>query len=75
MGIHLGCNNIQKHGEQRVLQKYLHDENKGVREETTFLRVNMVLHNSYQADKIVTEIEEWEQKVPDDYFKSFRRVC
>ena len=29
-------NNIQKHGEQTVMQNYLHDEDKGVREETIF---------------------------------------
>ena len=61
----LDSNNIQKHGEQTVLQNYLHDEDKGVREETIFLifRWNIVLHDSYQADEIVTEIEEWKQKV------------
>ena len=61
----LGWNNIQKHGEQTVMQNYLHDEDKGVREETIFLifRWNIVLHDSYQADEIVTEIEEWKQKV------------
>ena len=52
-------------GEQKVMQNYLHDEDKGVREETIFLifRWNIVLHDSYQADEIVTEIEEWKQKV------------
>ena len=47
------------------MQNYLHDEDKGVREETIFLifRWNIVLHDSYQADEIVTEIEEWKQKV------------
>ena len=60
-----GWNNIQKHGEQTVMQNYLYDEDKGVREETIFLifRWNIVLHDSYQADEIVTEIEEWKQKV------------
>ena len=37
-------------------------------------RLNIILHDSYQADKIVKEIEEWEQKVPDYYVKSFSRV-
>ena len=66
MGDDLDCNNIQKHGEQTVLQNYLHDEDKWVREETIFLifRSNIVLHDSYQADEIVIEIEEWKQKVP-----------
>ena len=61
----LGWNNIQKHGEQTVMQNYPHDEDKKVREETIFLifRWNIVLHDSYQADEIVTEIEEWKQKV------------
>ena len=60
MGDDLGWNNIQKHGEQRNMQNYLHDEDKGVREETIFLilRWNIVLHYSYQADEIVKEIEE-----------------
>ena len=66
MGDDLDCNNIQKHGEQTVLQNYLHDEDKWVREETIFLIFwsNIVLHDSYQADEIVIEIEEWKQKVP-----------
>ena len=72
----LDSNNIQKHGEQTVLQNYLHDEDKGVREETIFsiFRWNIVLHDSYQADEIVTEIEEWRQKVPGVCVKSFSRV-
>ena len=60
-----------------VLQNYKHDQGKGVRKETIFYNVlywNIVLHNSYQADEIVMEIEEWKQKVPDDYVKSFGRV-
>ena len=55
----LDSNNIQKHGEQTVLQNYLHDEDKGVGEETIFLIFNIVLHDSHQADEIVMEIEEW----------------
>ena len=75
MGDDLDCNNIQKHGEQTVLQNYLHDEDKRVREETIFLifRSNIVLHDSYQADEIVIEIEEWKQKVPSVCVKSFSR--
>ena len=34
MGDDLRCNNIQKHGEREILQNYLLDEGKGVREET-----------------------------------------
>ena len=62
----LGWNNIQKHGEQTVMQNYPHDEDKKVREETIFLifRWNIVLHDLYQANEIVTEIEDWRQKVP-----------
>ena len=76
MGDDIGWNNIQKHGEQRVMQNYLHDEDKGVREETIFLifRWNIGLHDSYQPDEIVTEIEEWKQKVPGVCVKSFSRV-
>ena len=48
------------------MQNYLHDEDKGVREETFFLifRWNFVLHDSYQPDEILKEIEEWKQRVP-----------
>ena len=37
-------------------------------------RLNIVQRDSYQADEIVMEIEEWKQKVVDDYVKSFSRV-
>ena len=37
-------------------------------------RLIIVLCDSYQTDEIVMEIEEWKQKVPDDYLKSFGRV-
>ena len=56
------------------MQNYLHDEDKGVTEETIFFlifRWNIVLHDSCQADEIVTEIEEWRQKVPGVCLKSF----
>ena len=71
-----GWNNIQKHGEQTVMQNYLHDEDKGVRQEAIFLifRWNICLHDSYQAGEIVTEIEEWRQKVPGFCVKSFSKV-
>ena len=51
MGGDLGCNNIQKHGEPTVCK-------------TTYMtRVkNIALHNSYQVDEIVMEIEEWKYK-------------
>ena len=34
----------------------------------------LVQRDSYQTDEIVMEIEEWKQKVADDYVKNFRRV-
>ena len=37
-------------------------------------RLNIVLWDSYQADEIVMEIEEWKQKVPSDSVKSFSKV-
>ena len=60
MGDDLGCNDIEKHGEQAFQQNYLHDEIKAVREETIFsiFLWNIVLHDSYQRDEIVIEIEE-----------------
>ena len=37
-------------------------------------RLNIVQRDSYQVDEIFMEIEEWKQKVVDDYVKSFSRV-
>ena len=37
-------------------------------------RLNIVQRDSYQTDEIVMEIEEWNQKVADDYVKSYSRV-
>ena len=37
-------------------------------------RLNTVQRDSHKADEIVMEIEEWKQKVADDYIKSFSRV-
>ena len=37
------------------------------------VRLNIVLHDSYQAAEIVKEIEEWKQKVPGNYVKSFKQ--
>ena len=37
-------------------------------------RLNIVQLHSYQADEVAIEIEEWKQKVLDDYVKSFGRV-
>ena len=37
-------------------------------------RLNIVQLDSYQVDEVAIEIEEWKQKVADDYVKSFGRV-
>ena len=37
-------------------------------------RLNIVQLDSDQADEIAMEIEEWKQKVADDYVKNFGRV-
>ena len=37
-------------------------------------KLNVVQRDSYQADEIFMEIEEWKQKVAGDYIKSFNRV-
>ena len=37
-------------------------------------RLNIVQRNSYQVDEIFMEIEEWKQKIADDYVKSFSRL-
>ena len=37
-------------------------------------RLNIVHHYSYHADEIVMEIEEWKQKVADNYVKNFNSV-
>ena len=49
---------------------------KGVRKETiSFIsRLNIAQCDSCQADEIAMEIEEWKQKVVDDYVESFNRV-
>ena len=52
------------------------DEDKGARVQTIVLIFtwNIVLHASSQAYEIVTEIEEWKQKVLGVRVKSFSRV-
>ena len=79
MGDDLGFNNIQKHGEREVL--LITNITNKIRikgsDRTPFIfifRLNIVLHNSYQADEIGIESEEWKHKVPYDYVKSFGRV-
>ena len=64
MGGDLGCNNIQKHREQAVCKTSYLTRVKGS-ERRPFIfgfRVNIVLHDSYQVDEIVMEIEEWKYK-------------
>ena len=36
--------------------------------------LNIFLWDSYKADEIVMEIEEWKQKLSGSYVKSFDRV-
>ena len=72
MGDDIGCNNIQKHGEWAVCKTTYMTRVKGS-EKRPFIfifRSNIVLHDSYQVDEIVMEIEEWKQKVPGNYVKS-----
>ena len=66
----------QKRGKCAVLKNYQHDKLKGSeRRPLIFIfRLNIALHDSYQADEIVMEIEEWTQAIPGDYVKSFSRV-
>ena len=58
------------------MQNYLYDEDKGARGETIVLIFtwNIVLHDSPQAYEIMTEIEEWKQKVLGVCVKSLSRV-
>ena len=58
------------------MQNYAYDEDKGARGGTIVLIFtwNIVLHDSSQADEIVTEIEEWKQEVLGVCVKSFSRV-
>ena len=37
-------------------------------------RLKIFQRDSYKADEIAMEIEEWKQKVADDYVESFGRV-
>ena len=54
---------------RKVLQNYQHDKvNDSERRPFILIfRLTIVLCDSYQADEIVMEIEEWKQKVPDNY--------
>ena len=61
------CNKIKKHEDREVLQNYQY-KGKGVKPFIFIFRLNIVLRDSYQADEIVMEIEEWKKK-------SSRRLC
>ena len=65
----------EERGEREVLQNYQHNKGKWVRKWTIIFiyRLNIVQLDSYQADEIIMEIEEWKQKFADDYVKSLRR--
>ena len=67
----------EKHGEREVLQNYQLDKRVKGSERRPFIfisRLNIVQRDSYQADEIVMEIEEWKQKVANYYVKSYSRV-
>ena len=65
----------EERGEREILQNYQHNKGKGVRKWTIIFiyRLNIVQLDSYQADEIIMEIEEWKQKLADDDVKSLRR--
>ena len=76
MGDDLGFNNIQKHGKRGKSYKITNMIRVKGSEKRPFIFVfwlNIVLCDSYQAYEIVMEIEEWKQKVSEDYVKSFGR--
>ena len=56
----LGYNNMQKHGEQTECKTtYMMRVKESERRPFIFIfRLNIVLHDSYQVDEIVMEIEE-----------------
>ena len=64
MGGDLGCNNIQKHGEQVVCKTTCMTKIKGSQRRSFIFifRLNIILHDSYQVDEMVMEIEEWKYK-------------
>ena len=67
----------EKRGEREVVQNYQYDKGVKGSERRPFILIstlNIVQRNLYQSDEIVMEIEEWKQKVADDYVKSFSRV-
>ena len=67
----------EKRGEREVVQNYQYDKGVQGSERRPFIpisRLNIVQRNLYQSDEIVMEIEEWKQKVADNYVKSSSRV-
>ena len=74
MGDNLGCNDIQKRGEQTVLQNMMTINESEGRPFFLIFRWKIILHDSYQSDVIVLKIKELEQKVPGDRVKDCSRV-
>ena len=63
--------NRSMESEQTCITTYMMRLNGSERRPFIFIfRLNIVLHNSYQADEIVMEIEEWKQKLLNNYVKS-----
>ena len=58
---------------QSCRANYMMRVNESDRGPFLIFRWNNVLHDSYQADEVVIEIEEWKQKVPVICIKSFSR--
>ena len=73
MGNDLGCsNNINmERGKSCKITSMIKGSER--RPFVFIFRLNIDLYNSYQANEIVLEIEEWKQKLPDEYLKSFGR--
>ena len=77
MGDDLGWNNIQRETWREKSWKITNMMRVQGSERRPFIfisRLNIVQLDSDQADEIAMEIEEWKQKVADDYVKSFGRV-
>ena len=77
MGDDLGRKNIERNLEKEKSCKITEMIRVKGLERRPFIfisRLNIVQRDSYQADEIIMKIEEWKQKVADDYVKSFSRV-
>ena len=68
--------NIQKHEERKSckINKITRVKGSEKRSFIFIFRLNIVLHESYQANEVIVEIEEWKQKVPDNFVKIFIKV-